>query len=175
MKLKVLLRRFATPRLLITVYHALKSGAFISPRAEVEPSPDFRIGRKSSISSFAKVKASGPVWIGARTDIGSGCFIAGTDAGIEIGDDCLISPNVSIVGVNYRYDRIDLTIREQGTTSKGRTRIGNNVWLGAGVVVLDGSEIGDGVIVAPNSVVSGTIPPNAIVQGNPGKVIFTRR
>ena len=41
--------------------------------------------------------------------------------------------------------------------------------------ILDGSEIGDGVIIAPNSVVSARIPDNAIVQGNPAKIIFTRR
>jgi acetyltransferase-like isoleucine patch superfamily enzyme len=174
-KLKVLLRRFAVPRLFVTVYHLAKHRAFISPQAEVELSPMFIIGPKSAVSSFTKIKVGGPVRIGARTDIGTGCFIAGSHAGIEIGDDCLISPNVSIVGVNYRYDRIDQTIREQGTVTKGPTRIGNNVWLGAGAVVLDGAEIGDGVIVTPNSVVSGKIPPNTIVQGNPGKAIFTRR
>ncbi len=42
-------------------------------------------------------------------------------------------------------------------------------------MVLDGAQVGDGVIVAPNSVVSGRIPDNAIVQGNPAKVVFTRR
>jgi virginiamycin A acetyltransferase len=54
-------------------------------------------------------------------------------------------------------------------------RIGNDVWIGSGACVLDGARIGSGVIVAPNSVVSGTIPDQAVVQGNPARVIFTRR
>ena len=42
-------------------------------------------------------------------------------------------------------------------------------------MVLDGADIGDDVIVSAGSVVSGRIPPNTVVQGNPAKVIFTRR
>ena len=176
MRLKTVIRRFFVPHTLITLYFYWRYRAFVSPRAEVEISPLLTIGRKSSISSFAKIKASeGPVHIGERTDIGVGCFIGGYQPGIEIGNDCLISPNVSIIGVNYRYDRLDATFREQGLESKGPTRIGNNVWIGVGSVILDNAEIGDGVIVAPNSVVSGRIPENAIVQGNPAKPIFIRR
>jgi acetyltransferase-like isoleucine patch superfamily enzyme len=58
--------------------------------------------------------------------------------------------------------------------SKG-TRIGNRVWIGSNSVVLGGAEIGDNVIVSAGSVVSGAVPPNTIVLGNPAKVIFTRR
>ncbi len=176
MKIGTAIRRFFVPHALITLYCLLKYRALVSPRAEVEISPLFSIGPQSSVSSFTKIKASeGPVHIGARTDIGVGCFIGGYKPGIEIGDDCLISPNVCIVGVNYRYERVDLTFREQGLESKGPLKIGNNVWIGAGAVILDNAQIEDGVIVAPNSVVTGHIPKNAIVQGNPAKTIFVRR
>lgn len=176
MKLSTGMRRFFVPHSAITLYYLFRHRAFVSMRAEVDVGMNLTIGRKSSISSFAKIKASeGPVRIGARTDIGVGCFIGGYKPGIEIGDDCLISPNVSIIGVNYRYDRLDQTFREQGVESKGPIRIGNNVWIGVGSVILDNAEIGDGAIVAPNSVVSGNVPANAIVQGNPAKTIFIRR
>ena len=176
MRISTGLRRFFVPHSFITLYYLFRYHAFISPRAEVEISSLLAIGRKSTVSSFAKIKASeGPVRIGERTDIGVGCFIGGYKPGIEIGNDCLISPNVSIIGVNYRYDRLDATFREQGLESKGPTRIGNNVWIGAGSIVLDHAEIGNGVIIAPNSVVSGPIPDNAIVQGNPAKTVFIRR
>ncbi len=176
MRLSVALRRFAIPGIVHMVYHLLHNRAVVSPRAEVEWSKLLRIGRGAQISSFVKIKASeGPVSIGARTDIGCGAFIAGHSNGVEIGEDCLISPNVSIVGVNYRYDRADVPIREQGLQSGGTTRIGNNVWIGAGAVILDNSQIGDGAIIAPNAVVSGHVPPLAIMSGNPAKIIFTRR
>lgn len=172
----VLLRRFAVPGVAMTLYHWWRSRALVSPRAEVEASPLLRIGRGARIGSFVKIKASeGPVRIGARTDVGSGVFIGGYAPGVEIGEDCLISPHVSIVGVNYRYDRTDVPIREQGLHSAGPVRIGNNVWIGAGAVVLDNCRIGDGAIIAPNAVVSGTVPELAIVSGNPATVAFVRR
>jgi acetyltransferase-like isoleucine patch superfamily enzyme len=63
---------------------------------------------------------------------------------------------------------------QQGTTSKG-VRIGHRVWIGSNSVVLDGSDIGDNVIVSAGSVVSGAVKANSVVLGNPAKVIFTRR
>jgi len=53
--------------------------------------------------------------------------------------------------------------------------IGENVWIGGNSVVLDGTTIGNNVIVASGSVVSGHIPDNVILQGNPAKEIFRRR
>lgn len=172
----VQIRRFFTPRLIGTIFHFFRSGGLVSFKAEVEISRKLFIGRGARVSAFAKIKASeGRVTIGARTDIGCGAFIGGHSSGIEIGEDCLISPHVSIIGVNYRFDRADMTMREQGVFSRGATVIGNNVWIGAGAVILDNTKIGDGAIIGPNAVVSGKIPPLAVVQGNPGKVIFTRR
>ena len=176
MRLGTAIRRFGVPGFAVTLFYLIRDRAFISPRAEVDASPLFSIGRKTQVGSFVKIKASeGRVAIGARTDIACGGWIGGHASGISIGDDCLVGPNVMIVGVNYRYDRIDQTIREQGHASIGPTVIGNNVWIGAGAVVLDGASIGDGAIVAPNAVVSGTIPALAIVQGNPAKTVFIRR
>jgi len=164
------------PHWVISVYYFLKYHAIVSTKAEVELSKNLILGKHTTISSFTKIKASeGSVSIGARTDIGVGCFIGGYHPGIQIGDDCLISPNVTIVGVNYRYEDIDRPFREQGLVSKGPTIIGNNVWIGTGAVILDNAHIEDGVIISPNSVVSGHIACNSIVQGNPAKTIFTRR
>ncbi len=86
----------------------------------------------------------------------------------------MIGPNVTIVGNNYKYDRLDVPVCLQEKTSKG-IKIGRDVWVGAGTSILDGANIGDGVIISPNSVVSTKIPEHSIVQGNPAKVIFKRR
>jgi acetyltransferase-like isoleucine patch superfamily enzyme len=147
----------------------------VSTRAEVELSPLLHIGRGSEVSSFSKIKASyGPLQLGKNCFVGAGCFIAAHQGGVVIGDDCLISPHVTILSSNYHFRRLDVPIWRQGCSSKG-VRIGNNVWIGSGACILDGAQVGSGVIVAPNSVVSGKIPDNVIVQGNPAKVIFTRR
>ena len=97
------------------------------------------------MSSFCRIKVSGTLSIGRDASITNGTCIAASGNGIEIGDP-----------------------------SRG-VKIGNNVWLGAGVVVLDGAVIGVGAIVAPNSVMASRLPANTISQGNPARVIFTRR
>ena len=162
------------PRLALSLAYYLKFGCLVSMRAEVEFNNQIKIGRGSRISSYCRIKASGPLTIGRDVSITNFTCIAAGSSGIEIGDDCLISPNVTILGANYEYSRLDVPIRQQGMNSKG-VRIGNNVWIGAGVVVLDGSVIEDGAIVAPNSVVSSRLPTNTICRGDPAKVIFTRR
>jgi len=175
MNIGKIIRRFLVPAPLVTLNYLLKYGCKISPKAEVELSPLLKIGKKSQISSFTKIKVSdGQLSIGKHTDIGTNCFISASQGGVTIGDYCLISPNVTIIGNNYKYNDLEKPICLQEKTSKGIT-IGDNVWLGAGVAILDGAKIGNGVIIAPNSVVSGTLADNVIVQGNPAKVVFTRR
>ena len=176
MKIGTVVRRFLTPGFVITLWGYLKYGCLISPRAEVEITSHLSIGRKSIISSFTKVKATlGPLKIGRNVEISNGCVITSHDTGTFIGDDCLIGPNVSIIGNNYHYDRLDVPIRLQGKSSAKGIRIADNVWIGAGCVILDGADIGAGSILTPNSVISGRIPEGSIAQGNPAKVIFTRR
>lgn len=176
MNIGTVVRRFLLPRILITLWGYLKYGCLISPKAEVEITRHLSIGRGSIIGSFTKIKATdGPLRIGRNVEIANGCTITSFAAGTVIGDDCLIGPNCSIVGNNYRYDRLDVPIRLQEKVSAKGIHIANNVWIGAGCVILDGADVGPGSILTPNSVVSGHIPENSIVQGNPAKVIFTRR
>ncbi|HVR97256.1 MAG TPA: acyltransferase [Thermoanaerobaculia bacterium] len=176
MKIGTALRRFLIPGFVITFHGYWKYGCMISPRAEVEITPNLKIGKKSIVSSFTKIKSdAGPLHIGSHVEIANGCVITSHTHGTVIGDDCLIGPNCSIIGNNYRYDRLDVPIRLQEKVSSKGIRIGANVWLGSGCVILDGADIGSGTIVTPNSVVSHKIPESSIAQGNPAKVIFTRR
>jgi len=175
MNTSTLLRRFLIPPIFVSIKCWLKFSCKVSPRAEVEVTPYLSMGEGSVISSFCKIKApDGPLKIGANVSIATNTFIASHKKGIDIGNHCMIGPNVSIVSINYSYDRLDIPMCQQDQTSKGII-IGDDVWISSGCVVLDGSEIGSGVIITPNTVVSGIIPDNSIVQGNPGKVIFTRR
>ena len=81
---------------------------------------------------------------------------------------------MAITASAYKYDDLTIPLVKQGHSSLG-VIIGNNVWIGSNSTITDGAEIGDNVIISPNSVVSGRVPPDAIIQGNPAKVIFTRR
>ena len=63
-----------------------------------------------------------------------------------------------------------MLIREQGVTHKG-IKIGNNCWIGAGAVFLDGAEIGDGCVVAANAVVTKKFLSNVVLAGMPAQVV----
>lgn len=171
----MLLRRFA-PGPLVTLEAYRRFRCFVSPRAEVELSPHLSIGAGTNVGSFTKIKASdGPLAIGRNVQIATGCCITSHAAGVAIGDDCLIGPNVSILGNKYRFDELGIPMRLQGTFSERGIRIAADVWVGAGCVLLDGADVGAGSILTPNTVVAGPIPPGSIVQGSPAEVIFTRR
>lgn len=175
MNLLTTARRFLLPRFLVTIYFLAKYRCFVSHRAEIEPTKRFRIGRGTEVGSFTKIKATdGDLTIGAHVSIGPNCFITASSGGLTIGDDTMIAANTCIIGNNYRYDQLDVPIREQEHDSIG-IKIGSNVWLGCGTIVMDGADIGDGSIVSANSVVTGKIPPNSIAQGNPATAVFERR
>jgi len=167
-------RRMLMPQFVSRLYYLWKHRAFVSGRAEVELSDSTEWQPGCVIGAFTKVKITGRFVMGRQVQIGTNCFIAAGSGGLVIGDDVLVSPNCTILTGNYRFDRLDVPLPQQGTVSKG-VRIGQRVWIGANSVVLDGADIGDNVIVSAGSVVSGTIKANSIVLGNPAKVIFTRR
>ena len=167
-------RRALTPRLAVRLYYLWKHRALVSGRAEVEIADSTEWGPGCVIGAFTKVKIVGRFVMGQRVQVGTNCFIAVGRGGLTVGDDVLVSPNCSIVSATYNFDRLDVPLQDQGTTSKG-IRIGHRVWIGANSVVLDGADIGDNVIVSAGSVVTSAVKPNSIVLGNPAKVIFTRR
>ncbi|MNR19403.1 Streptogramin A acetyltransferase [compost metagenome] len=101
---------------------------------------------------------------------------------IEIGAFCSIARNVSFQEVTHHSDRITthlimkhiFNIANDEITSKGSIKIGNDVWIGMHSVILSGVTIGNGAIIASNSVVTTDIPPYAIVGGSPAKILKYR-
>lgn len=92
---------------------------------------------------------------------------------VSIGDDCLIAGNTSIVGSNHVFESLDKTIRQQGIHSKGIV-IENNVWIGTQVVILDNVHVGTGAVLGAGAVVTKDVPSNAVVVGNPAKILRKR-
>ena len=91
---------------------------------------------------------------------------------IEIGDGCRITSGVIILAHDYSY----ATLRKLYhcmIPKIGFTKIGNNVFIGMNAIVTMGSLIGDNVIIGAGSIVSGIIPSNVVVAGNPAKIICT--
>jgi acetyltransferase-like isoleucine patch superfamily enzyme len=169
-----LVQRFVLPAPLVSLLALIRWGARISWRAEVEWTSNLQLGRRTTISSFAKVKtAEGVFRTGNECGFANGCFVAPGSGGIELGDHVVCGPNVAIIGCNYRYAELDVPFDQQGLSSLG-VRIGRNVWIGANSTILDGSVIGDNTIVVANSLVNRRFPPNVILQGNPAKVVLRR-
>jgi acetyltransferase-like isoleucine patch superfamily enzyme len=120
------------------------------------------------------------VWITApgeaRIRIGEGTFlnlnvmVAAVDL-VEIGSHVMLANGCFVSDGNHRYDDLSQPITWQGFTTKGPTRIGDNVWCGAHAVITSGVTIGERAIVGANSVVTTDVAPYSIVAGAPARVI----
>ena len=87
---------------------------------------------------------------------------------IEIGDNCQIGTFVQILTADHPRDP---ALRSQGLESGKPVRIGRNVWIGAGAIILPGITVGDDAIVGAGSVVTRDVPPGATVAGNPARML----
>ena len=169
-----LLKRFLVPRFVVSLYYLIRFGAKVSPHAEVDLTRNIRMGKACTVSSFTKIKASdGPLRLGRRCGFAAGCWVSTGERGIAFGDNVICGPQVVISGNNYVFDELGVSVEDQGTTSKG-VLIGNNVWIGAHCTILDGTELGDDVVVVAHSLVNRRFPAGAVVQGNPAKIILKR-
>lgn len=111
--------------------------------------------------------------IGNQCHIGIGAHITAID-GIEIGDHLLTGSNVLITDNShglFHYAMMEVPPVERPLKSKGKVRIGANVWIGNNVCVLPGVTIGDGAVIAANSVVTHDVPPCSMAGGMPARVI----
>jgi acetyltransferase-like isoleucine patch superfamily enzyme len=111
-----------------------------------------------------------------RITIGEGCFlniavmVAAVEL-VEIGDHCMLANGCFVTDGAHRFDDPDKPVPWQGFTTKGPTRVGDNVWCGANVVITSGVTVGERCVIGANSVVTRDIPPRSIAAGAPAKVL----
>src|ERR1700744_2287667 len=87
--------------------------------------------------------------------------------GLDIADDVMIGPNVSIITSG---DPIEPSQRRACVIAKPIV-IERNVWIAAGATILGGVTVGENSVVAAGSVVTKDVPPNTLVGGNPARVV----
>ncbi|MCK1195883.1 acyltransferase [Streptococcus uberis] len=158
-------------------------------------------GNNNTINDFVEIQglSKNGINLGDNVNLGKGSIIRGTGSitnigvgfscgnnfacgdfsffgcsgGITIGDDCIMGQSIRMHSQNHNFDSLDSLIRNQGTTSKG-IKIGNNCWIGSGVVILDGVTIGNGVVIGSNTLINKSIPDNVVVVGNPMRIVRSR-
>ena len=132
---------------------------------------------RAQIDAFAVIRAvggMGDVVIDEDSRIGPHCVLYSGN-GISIGKHVLMAPNVCVMPTNHAFDRRDITIdRQRFQPSRGGVVIQDDVWIGAGAVLLDGTHIERGAIIAAGSVVRGRVPGYQIWGGVPAVFIKER-
>ena len=114
--------------------------------------------------------APGRIRIGGGSFLNLGVMVAAVDE-VEIGAHCMLANGCFVTDANHRFDDPERPVPWQGFISKGPTRLGDNVWLGAHVVVTSGVTIGERCVVGANSVVTADLPPFSIAAGSPARVL----
>ena len=90
---------------------------------------------------------------------------------VEIGEHCMLANGCFVSDSSHRYSDPEKPVTWQGFETKGPTRIGDNCWLGAHVVVTSGVTIGERCVIGAGSVVTRDIEPHSIAAGAPAKVL----
>jgi acetyltransferase-like isoleucine patch superfamily enzyme len=138
------------------------------------PAERIVIGRHCRISPGARVLSwGGPITIGDHCSINASTVLYGT-GGITIGAHVRIAANTTIVASQHAFERTDEVIARQGFTASGIV-IEDDVWIGAGVCVLDGVRVRTGAILAAGAVVTRDVDPFTIVGGVPATVLRARQ
>ena len=127
-----------------------------------------KCGAKLRVKKGAEISLNSMV--GDFSELGTNALI---QASVSIGSHVIMGPDIKIYSRNHKYDRLDIPIQQQGKNYY-KTIIGNDVWLGANVIITAGCKIGNHVIIAAGSVVTKNIPDYAIVGGVPGKILKYR-
>ena len=93
---------------------------------------------------------------------------------VSIGSYTMLGPRVTIMGEDHIFDKPGTPTIFSGRPTLPETKIGFDVWIGAGSLIRCGVKIGDGAIIGAGSIVTKDIPPFHIAAGNPAKIIRER-
>lgn len=133
--------------LLAELLGTLGEGAFIKPPLYVDYGENIHLGARSFINYN---------------------LVALDVVSITIGEDCMIGPNVQLLTPTHP---VEPQPRRDKLEAAQPITIGNNVWLGGGVIVCPGITIGDNSVIGAGSVVTKDVPANVVAVGNPARVI----
>jgi len=163
-----------------TICHAnlnLATNVYIGDRVTIYQSNDGEVRLGNGVKLYSEIIIEtgdgGVIAIGEDTHIQPRCQLMAYLGSLKIGRRVEIAPNCAFYPYDHGFTHGEI-IRNQPLKTKGGIVIGDDSWLGVGVIVLDGVRIGEGAVIGAGSVVTNDIPDNAIAVGNPAKVIKMR-
>ena len=161
-------------RFFLRFHHFDRFGTHVAMGARVRFFGPVRvfIGSHSALFDDVILSGVGEVHIGDRSTIGHNSVLVSRER-IQIGNDCMLAAFCYVLDVDHEFADLEKPIPQQGLRIKP-VIVGNDVWVGAGTFILRGVTIGDGAVVAANSVVTEDVPPYTVVAGSPARVIKQR-
>jgi acetyltransferase-like isoleucine patch superfamily enzyme len=164
-----------------SIYHdglELKEHVFVGDRVVVfggQGGGRVSIGRGVHIhcDCIFETGFGGSVTIGDGTSVQPRCVFSAYLGSITIGSSAQIAPNCAFYPYDHGVAPGEL-IKNQPLRTKGGIVIGDDVWLGFGVIVVDGGRVGDGAVIGAGSIVTRDIPQDAIAVGAPARVLRSR-
>ena len=129
-------------------------------------------GNNVKMFGYSTIVNSEKLVLGDNVRIGYNCYFF-CKGGIEIGDNTILSRNITIYSSNHDFLSGDMIPYNNKYIHK-KVKIGKGVWIGMNVSIIPGVTIGDGAIIATNSTIIKDVEPYSIVGGNPAKEIKKR-
>ncbi len=126
------------------------------------------MGARTAVQMHCRFLNARKVFLGQGNIINFGSLLDGRKFEIRCGDNVAIGPEASILTLGH--DPQSPAFADRG----GHVRIGSHAWIAFRAVVLPGVEVGEGAVVGAGAVVTRSVPPYAIVAGNPARVIGKR-
>ncbi len=158
---------------------ARQRGAALQERYNATPEADIatrqailrellgRVGEGCNLRSRVSCDYGTNIRLGDRVFMNFDCVLLDC-AVIEIGDDTQIAPAVQIYTADHP---LDPAARRSGLERARPVRVGRNVWIGGGAILLPGITIGDDAVIGAGAVVNRDVPAGAVVVGNPARVV----
>ena len=109
--------------------------------------------------------------IGDNSGIGVDCMLSGK---IIIGKNVMMAQQCIMYSYSHAFDRLDIPMCEQGFEEETPLIIGDDVWIGARVIILPGVKIGNHAILGAGAVVTKDVPDYAVVGGSPARILKMR-
>lgn len=128
------------------------------------------IGPGVFIASAVKILSPGKVTVGSRVSINSFVHIWG-GGGVTIGANSMVASHAVLTSQTHDLAAIQMSLPYRDTNVHAPIRIGENVWIGSGAVILPGVTVGDGAVVGAGAVVTRDVAPHSLVAGVPARLV----